>query len=442
MWVLLVMLLLIFFLLKEKSKTIILGPKRLPYVGNLFSVLLELKKAKYHHTLWKTWSMKYGNLLGLRLGSINIVVVFGKEMIKEVSSRDAFDGRPDGFMYTLRSFGKKLGIVFNDGHSWAKTRRIALKYFKSFGYGSRHMEEHISGECKELVKILSRTNEPLLVNNMFDVAIVNVIWQLVAGKRLLQKVIEEHRTTLDLDNPRDVIDSFLIEMHQNKENSCKYITDVTGEELQVVCLDMFEAGVETVKNTMVFMLLYLVREQEVLRRLQIEIDEVVGKDRTPTLSDRSKQFRMIYTEAVILETLRITSVAPVGIPHMALADTQLGNYNIPKQGTFILFGLHDLHNGSRWKNPSEFRPERFLTNESNLMHDESLMPFGCGKFFSGKRRCIGENLAKSELFMFITHILQKFNLRVPDGDPLPTAEPLDGLTLSAKPFKLLFQQRN
>lgn len=71
--------------------------------------MIELRKVKYHHSVWKTWSQKYGNLLGLRLGVANVVVVFGKELIKEVTSRDVFDARPDGFMYTLRSFGKKLG---------------------------------------------------------------------------------------------------------------------------------------------------------------------------------------------------------------------------------------------------------------------------------------------------------------------------------------------
>jgi cytochrome P450 len=58
----------------------------------------------------------------------------------------------------------------------------------------------------------------------------------------------------------------------------------------VVCLDMLEAGVETVNNTAVFMLLYLVREEQIQRRLQMEIDEVVGKSRAPCLSDRSRYY--------------------------------------------------------------------------------------------------------------------------------------------------------
>lgn len=81
----------------------------MPLLGNLLSVWLNLKKFKYYHCIWQNWSHKYGNILGLRLGFVNVVVVSGKHIIKEVSTRDVFDGRPDGFFYLMRSFGKKIG---------------------------------------------------------------------------------------------------------------------------------------------------------------------------------------------------------------------------------------------------------------------------------------------------------------------------------------------
>ena len=88
---------------------IIIGPPTMPIIGNMLSVWLNLKKIKYHHSLWQYWSQKYGNILGLRLGYINVVIVFGKDLIREVSGREVFNGRPNGLFYLLRSFGKKLG---------------------------------------------------------------------------------------------------------------------------------------------------------------------------------------------------------------------------------------------------------------------------------------------------------------------------------------------
>ncbi|CAH0729734.1 unnamed protein product, partial [Brenthis ino] len=487
MWALILFILFLIILkeLIQKPPAYPPGPPLIPFIGNLLSVWINLRKLKNHHILWQNWSQKYGNILGLRLGFVNVVIVFGKDLIREVSTREVFDGRPNGLFYLMRSFGKKLGIVFNDGPTWNKTRRMVLKCLKNCGYSLRSMENTISIECKALVELrMADEGKPVIVNHMFDVSVVNILWKLVAGKRydlkdkqlrvlcdlitrtfkvgdmsggllnflpflrhiipnligytelevihkqiyeFLNNILKEHQATIDVKNPRDVIDMLLIEMMDQQKETFSY------EELQVICLDLLEAGIETVSNTAVFMLLYIVRNQEIQKKLQREIDTEIGHSRQPTLNDRS---RMIYTEAVLLETLRISSVAAVGIPHMALEDAKLGNYVIPK-GTILLLAMHDLQNGEHWKVPKSFRPERFLTEEGNIIQDEWLMPFG-----SGKRRCIGEGLARSELFMFLTHLLQKFNLKLPEGDPLPSTDPIDGVTLSARDFKIVFEPRS
>lgn len=77
-----------------------------------------------------------------------------------------------------------LGLVFSDGPSWIRTRRLVLKYLKNFGYGTRFMESNIAEECRSLVELrMADSGQPVLVNQMLDVSIVNILWQLVAGKR-------------------------------------------------------------------------------------------------------------------------------------------------------------------------------------------------------------------------------------------------------------------
>lgn len=81
----------------------------MPVIGNLFSVALQLRSKKLHHEVWRYWSSIYGNILGLRLGLTNVVIVSGKDLIREVCSREVFTGRPGGFFFLMRSFGKKTG---------------------------------------------------------------------------------------------------------------------------------------------------------------------------------------------------------------------------------------------------------------------------------------------------------------------------------------------
>ncbi|KAH9637223.1 hypothetical protein HF086_016245 [Spodoptera exigua] len=373
------------------------GPTPLPVCGNLLSVALKLRSNIPHHVLWRSWAHIYGNILGLKLGFINVVIVSGKELIKEVSTREVFDGRPDGFFFLMRSYDledRKLKTLCD----------LIMRLFRAVDMSGgilnfmpfvRHILPGLSGYT-ELTSIHKALHD------------------------FLRETIQEHQQNIDVNNPRDVIDAFLIEKIECKD---QFFTD---EELQVVCLDLLEAGMETVSNTAVFMLLHIVCNYDVQRKLHHEIDDIIGPLRPPALSDRTRYlitkpfdvicnclYSMVYTEAVLLESLRISSVAAMGIPHMALDDARLGDYIIPK-GTFILLAMFDLHNSPHWTDPDVFR----------------------------RRRCIGEGLARSELFMFLTHILQKFYLKIPDGETVPSLEPNDGLSLSAKPFKIVFESRN
>lgn len=77
-----------------------------------------------------------------------------------------------------------LGIVFADGPSWNSTRRVALKYLKTFGYGTASMEALITEECSELIKLrMQDAGEPIEMDHMFDIPVVNILWRIVAGKR-------------------------------------------------------------------------------------------------------------------------------------------------------------------------------------------------------------------------------------------------------------------
>lgn len=85
------------------------GPSWVPLIGNFSYYRRRHSSLGYHHLVWAELVEKYGPVVGLKMGRNLVVTVSGAEAVKEVLSRDEFDGRPDGFFFRLRTFGKRLG---------------------------------------------------------------------------------------------------------------------------------------------------------------------------------------------------------------------------------------------------------------------------------------------------------------------------------------------
>ncbi|CAG9763050.1 unnamed protein product [Ceutorhynchus assimilis] len=461
------------------------GPAFAPIVGNLIYYKNRHKVLGYHHEVWLELAKNYGPVVGLKLGRNLIVSVAGPEAVKEVLSREDFDGRPDGFFFRLRTFGKRLGIIFSDGQLWKKQRKFSLQHLRNFGFGRKEMEEKVTEECRALVENLSqKCNDEIFMHNAFDVAVLNALWAMLAGQRFevedarlkkllqiihdcfrivdmsgglinqlpflryiapsasgynqildvltrmwtfLQETIDEHRRTLTPSQPRDLIDAFLHSMSINIDES------FTDDQLVSLCLDLFMAGAETTSNSLGFSMLYMVLYPDIQSKVQKELDEVIGRDRWPNLRDRAN---LKYTQAVLLELQRRSNLAPMGIAHRAVKRTKLMGYDIPEDTT-ILTNLYSVHmDRGIWKNPQDFRPERFLDENGKITVDEdNYLPFGYGK-----RRCLGEALGKTDMFLFFTSIMHNFILE-PIKECPPDVYPYDGVTLAPKPFKVKLIKR-
>ena len=118
-------------------------------------------------------------------------------------------------------------------------------------------------------------------------------------------------------------------------------------------------------------------------------------------------------EAVIKETLRLHPLSPLLAPHLALEDTKVAGYDIPKD-TVVLINTWSIgRNEEFWVNANEFRPERFLESgrEINMLgQDFSLLPFG-----SGRRRCPGYSLGLRLVRTTVGNVFHGFNWKFPEG---------------------------
>ncbi|KAM3910017.1 cytochrome P450 2B4-like, partial [Leptodactylus fuscus] len=238
----------------------------------------------------------------------------------------------------------------------------------------------------------------------------------------VQKYIEKHRKCLHPTAPRDFIDYFLIKIKEEESSSGSNFSETS---LLMTLIALLAAGTETTTSTLNFSLNVISNYPDVQVKVQQEIDEVTGSERPPGIMDRAQ---MPYTNAVIHEVQRVLDLAPVAHYHAVTKDTQFRGYTLPKGTTVIPFISSVLSDPTQWETPEEFNPGHFLDDKGQFRLRAAFMAFS-----AGKRICAGENLARMELFLLFSALLQKFTFTLPPG-----TERQDCKKLKQNKFKTLF----
>jgi len=228
------------------------------------------------------------------------------------------------------------------------------------------------------------------------------------------------------------VDVFLEKIHAESSNGEKpsYFTD---EQLNIVLMDLFMTGAETLGGSLSFAMLFMILHPEVQKKVQKEIDEVVPRGQEVRFEDRK---RMIYTQATILEILRLGDIVPIIPPRKVLKEFSYKGYTFPKNMT-IMPNLYSVFSSEKyWDRPNEFNPERFIDSKGQLINTEKMQAFGFGK-----RYCMGETQATPVLFLYFTNLLQHFDLSQVPTEPPPTTRPVAAFTLTPQPFDMVVKIR-
>ncbi|KAH7962420.1 hypothetical protein HPB52_015983 [Rhipicephalus sanguineus] len=208
-------------------------------------------------------------------------------------------------------------------------------------------------------------------------------------------------------------------------NDAVYLTE---RNLIQVALNLFEAGLNTSVSAATWLLLEIVRDPAIQKKVQSEIHAIIG-ERRPTMQDRD---RLPYTMACILEALRLHPPALLGLPRRVQHDEWLGKCGvlIPKNAILIYNIFKAGRDPSLWEDPCSFKPERFLDDETGVLSTKdkpSLLTFGLGA-----RSCLAEKLVPTVLFYVLVRLMQRTTWTLPPDeiyDPTQT----DGTTLLLAP---------
>ncbi|XP_066942156.1 cytochrome P450 2L1-like [Macrobrachium rosenbergii] len=322
-WTLVVLLLGLIYWLSRKPSGLPPGRWGFPIIGYIPFYTTDVGK------IVSDLREKHGDIFTWKVGSKVMVGFCDYELIKTTFNRPECQGRPYLYSFDLIRSHQNAGILNAVGDIWVQGRRFALRHLKDFGLGKSSLEGAIQYEAQNLVKTFERTaGNPIEISWCLNVAVLNVIWKLVANirydtddqeiikfniivrdnidliqgrlqildvfpylvkilprfvlekvfrvkavcdnmekfKNLMLATIETHVKKLDPNNPKDYIDAYLIQIQKERGLSTLFKEDYVS--LVIALNDLFAAGSETTSSTIRWLIALLANHPEIQRKMQ------------------------------------------------------------------------------------------------------------------------------------------------------------------------------
>ncbi|KAK3099270.1 hypothetical protein FSP39_001939 [Pinctada imbricata] len=360
----------------------------------------------------------------------------------------------------------KSGDLFTEGGkdiafapysaTWKFQKKVAGKALRYYMQGT-NLEDMINDVCEKVFERMSKETEPFHVNEYINKLVIHMLFNMCFGRKCnldskeVARILKMNVDALEKFGSGLIEDIFPAITYVYKTASWRELEVISDEFLSFVRKELREHkdtfDSNNIRDYTDSILLARLeaetgeREDDVAMLSDIYIVQILSdifseKGKSPSASDRPN---LCFTEACIMETMRMGAVAGIGVPHSTLCDSSVGGYDIPK-GTMVFINHWALHNDSNfWKDVDKFDPYRYLTKEGKMdMKPDSWLPFS-----AGRRVCLGEPVARTELLLIAANLLQTFRFKAPSGVIHEAQAQFAGPGFEVpEPYKVVIEKRN
>nr|ADB77826.1 flavonoid 3'-hydroxylase allele 2 [Dahlia pinnata] len=437
------------------------GPTPWPIVGNLPHL-----GTIPHHSL-AALAEKYGPLMHLRFGFVDVVVAASASVASQfLKTHDAkFASRPPNSGAEHIAYNYQDLVFAPYGPRWRMLRKIcSVHLFSGKALDDfRHVRQE---EVAILTRVLAGAgNSTVKLGQLLNVCTTNALARVMLGRRVfgdgdpkadefkdmvvelmvlagefnigdfipalawldlqgvtkkmkklharfdsfLNTILEEHKSGNGGASSHGDLLSTLISLKDDADGEGGKLSDI---EIKALLLNLFVAGTDTSSSTVEWAISELIRDPELLKQAQKEMDNVVGRDRLVTESDLGQ---LTLLQAIVKETFRLHPSTPLSLPRIASDSCEVDGYYIPKGSTLLVNVWAIARDPKMWTDPLEFRPTRFLPggekpNVDVKGNDFEVIPFG-----AGRRICVGISLGLRMVQLLVATLVQTFDWELASG---------------------------
>ncbi|KAJ3927993.1 MAG: cytochrome P450 [Lentinula lateritia] len=466
------------------------GPRGLPLVGNLFQLSMEA---------WVTfaeWKALYGPLVYISVAGRSIVIMNTHKVAADLLDRRGpiYSDRPRFIVASEILTGGLLVVFTQYNDIWRRMRRAGHE-----GLSQSASADFYAPQSREAILLVDGLlKHPELWNEEIRRATASMIWSVIYDKPPITSTQDPQIARINdfitrivraafpgahyvefftwmkyipssiakwkreaeewYRKDSELFEGFFLEARQRvtsgEERSsfaANLIRDserhgLSDKESAWLAATLYTAGAETTAGVLSWFMLAMILYPDIQKKIQQELDTVVGRGRLPTFAD---QAHLPYLQATVREALRWHPVDPVGLPHQSTQDDWYKGFFIPK-GTICIANVWSLNRDveAYGSDASEFNPGRFLDENSQLKpiladtKEEGHVTYGFGR-----RLCIGRHVANNSLFIDIACLLWAVNIgpvHDSQGNPIMPIESKsinDGLVVRPIPFNCTITPR-